>query len=41
MMRARRVAYKVGLAEFLTTTDRAAACLPDRDGDLHAATSAD
>jgi lysophospholipase L1-like esterase len=29
------------LAEFLTTTDRAAACLRDRGGNLHAATSAD
>jgi hypothetical protein len=29
------------LAEFLTTTDRAAACLPARDGNLHAATSPD
>jgi lysophospholipase L1-like esterase len=29
------------LAEFLTTDDRAAACLPDRSGDLHAATSPD
>jgi lysophospholipase L1-like esterase len=29
------------LTEFLTTTDRAAACLPARDGNLHAATSPD
>jgi hypothetical protein len=29
------------LAEFLTTSDRAAACLPSRDGNLHAATSPD
>jgi hypothetical protein len=29
------------LAEFLTSTDRAAACLPAEDGNLHAATSAD
>jgi hypothetical protein len=29
------------LTEFLTTPDRAAACLPDRNGDLHAATSPD
>lgn len=29
------------LTEFLTTADRAAACLPDRDGNLHAATSTD
>ncbi|MFC4852482.1 GDSL-type esterase/lipase family protein [Actinophytocola glycyrrhizae] len=29
------------LAEFLTSTDRAAACLPDKDGELHAATSPD
>jgi lysophospholipase L1-like esterase len=29
------------LAEFLTTTDRAAACLPGQDGNLHAATSPD
>jgi hypothetical protein len=29
------------LAEFLTTTDRNAACLSGRDGNLHAATSAD
>lgn len=28
------------LTEFLTTDDRAAACLPDRSGNLHAATSA-
>jgi hypothetical protein len=29
------------LTEFLTTSDRAAACLPDRAGNLHAATSGD
>jgi hypothetical protein len=29
------------LAEFLTTTDQAAACLPVRDGNLHAAASPD
>lgn len=29
------------LTEFLTTSDRAAACLPDRDGNLHAAKSPD
>jgi lysophospholipase L1-like esterase len=29
------------LAEFLTSADRAAACLPGRDGNLHAATSPD
>lgn len=29
------------LAEFLSTRDRAAACLPARDGNLHAATSLD
>lgn len=29
------------LTEFLATTDRAAACLPGRDGNLHAATSPD
>jgi hypothetical protein len=29
------------LSEFLTSTDRAAACLPGRDGALHAATSPD
>lgn len=29
------------LTEFLTTTDRAAACLPDRSGNLHAASSSD
>src|SRR5262245_8542302 len=29
------------LAEFLTTSDRAAACLPDRSGNLHAASSPD
>jgi hypothetical protein len=29
------------LSEFLTSTDRAAACLPGRDGELHAAASPD
>lgn len=29
------------LSEFLTSVDRAAACLPDRDGNLHAAPSPD
>lgn len=29
------------LSEFLTSVDQAAACLPDRNGDLHAATSPD